>query len=168
MTTLAAPIPTTWTKYAKNIPAYPPDGGHGRRIVYSKALMYVWIVNADNTVAKSYPVTGRWDRPLKGTYHIYSMSTESMNAHSKASFRWMVRFAWGLRDESASIGFHSIPIFYEDNPARHAKQGDRMSKVSDLGLPVATGGCVRQLDANAEFLYHWAHVGDTVVVLPSP
>ena len=163
----AAPIPATETKYARNIPAYPRDGRHGRRIVYDKALMVVYIVNSHDKVVRRYPVTGRWDRPKKGVYHVYSMSADTMNAHSMVTFNWMVRFAWGTNDTSASIGFHSIPIFYQDNPARDAKKGERMSKLTDLGLPVATGGCVRQKDADAKFLYDWAQVGDTVVVLPT-
>lgn len=129
--------------------------------------MHLWIVGADDKVVAQWPVTGRWDRPAKGVYHVYSKSEYSQNAHSKASFRWMVRFAWGTTDEAAPIGFHSIPIYYADNPERHALKGDRMSKLSDLGLPVATGGCVRQRDEDAAFLYRWARVGDTVVVLPT-
>ena len=163
----AAPIPATETAYARNIPAYPRDGRHGRRIVYDKALMVVYLVDSHDKVVRRYPVTGRWDRPKKGVYHVYSMSADTMNAHSMVTFNWMVRFAWGTNVTSASIGFHSIPIFYQDNPARDAKKGDRMSKLTDLGLPVATGGCVRQSDADAKFLYRWAEVGDTVVVLPT-
>ena len=162
-----APIPATESSYAQNIPAYPPDGRHGRRIVYSKALMHVWIVNSKDKVIRDYPVTGRWDRPAKGTYHVYSMSTDTMNEHSKVTFQHMVRFAWGFNDTSASIGFHSIPIYYADNPERGAKKGDRMSSKYELGLPVASGGCVRQEDADAEFLYRFAEIGDLVVVLPT-
>ncbi|MCX6458905.1 MAG: L,D-transpeptidase [Actinobacteria bacterium] len=162
-----ASIPATESSYAKNIPAYPPDGRHGRRIVYSKALMHVWIVNSKDEVVRDYPVTGRWDRPAKGTYHVYSMSTDTMNEHSKVTFQHMVRFAWGFNDTSASIGFHSIPIYYADNPERGAKKGDRMSGKYELGLPVASGGCVRQDDADAEFLYRWSEIGDLVVVLPT-
>lgn len=166
-TSNASPIPATESSYAKHIPAYPPDGGHGRRIVYSKALMTVWIVDSKDKVVRRYPVTGRWDRPAKGTYHIYSMSRDTENAHSKVTFQYMVRFAWGTNDTSASIGFHTIPIYYADNPERQAKKGDRMTTQAELGLPVATGGCVRQGDADAQFLYRWAEVGDTVVVLPT-
>ncbi len=161
-----APVPATPDRKAKNVPADPPAGsGTGRRIVYSKALMTVWIVGSDGRTVRHYPVVGRWDRPAKGTYHIYSMSTESMNEHSKVTFKYMTRFAWGPRTE-ASIGFHSIPIYYAEHEG-HAP-GTRMHGVDQLGLPIAAGGCVRQSDADARFLFHWAHVGDTVVVLPSP
>lgn len=163
----AAPVPATESSYAENIPDYPPDGRHGRRIVYSKALMTVWIVDENDKVLRRYPVTGRWDRPLKGVYHVYSKSSDTMNEHSKVTFQWMVRFAWGFNDPTASIGFHTIPIYYQDNPERDAKKGDRMTGKEELGLPVASGGCVRQSDEDADFLYHWAEIGDTVVVLPT-
>jgi len=161
------PIPATPSSYAKNVPEYPPDGRTGRRIVYSKALMHVWIVNSDDEVVRHYPVTGRWDRPAKGVYTIYSMSQYSENPHSKVNFKDMVRFAWGTNDESASIGFHSIPVYYADNPERGAKAGDPMHTKYELGLPVAAGGCIRQADEDADFLYRWAEVGDVVVVLPT-
>jgi hypothetical protein len=65
----------------------------------------------------------------------------------------MVRFAHG-RD--ASIGFHTIPT-YADGRYTHP--------VSQLGLAVGHGGCVHSTDADAAFLYRWAPVGTTVVVL---
>jgi hypothetical protein len=39
--------------------------------------MHVWIVSSHDVVVRSYAVTGRPDRPAKGTYRIYSTSTES-------------------------------------------------------------------------------------------
>jgi lipoprotein-anchoring transpeptidase ErfK/SrfK len=162
----SAPVPATPETKAQNVPADPPAGsGTGRRIVYSKALMTLWIVASDGHTVRRYPVVGRWDRPAKGTYHVYSMSTDSMNEHSKVTFKYMVRFAWGPRTE-ASIGFHTIPVYYEAHDGNAA--GTRMHGIDQLGLPIAAGGCVRQADADARFLYHWVHVGDTVVVLPSP
>ena len=37
--------------------------------------------------------------------------------------------------------------------------------VSALGLPVGHGGCVHLIDAGAAFLYRWARIGTTVVVV---
>lgn len=154
-----APIPATRESKAQNVPNYPLDGGHGRRIVYDKALMTVYIVDASDQVVLKAPVIGRWDRPVKGTYHIYSKSDQSSNPYSKVTFDWMTRFAWGYI-KTTSIGFHAIPKYMSD--------GSRMSPLTDLGLPIATGGCVRMSDEDAKFLYDWAKIGDTVVVLPSP
>ena len=165
------PVPATMVRRARNVPEHPRDGGKGRRIVYDKALMYLWIVGSDGTVVRRYPVTGRWDRPTKGSYRIYSKSVDSMNTHSEVTFKYMVRFAWGSKDTEASIGFHTIPVYYANHVDRdgekHAK-GSRMTTRTQLGLPIATGGCIRQSDEDALFLYRWSRVGDKVVVLPSP
>lgn len=159
------PIAATKTSVAKNVPAYPLDGGKGRRIVYDKALMTVWIVDDSDKVVRRYPIVGRWDRPLAGKYRIYSKSEQSSNDHSKVTFRKMVRFAWGTASD-VSIGFHTIPVFYADT--EFGKAGQRMHGLDQLGLPIARGGCVRQSDEDADFLYAWSKIGDRVVVLPSP
>ena len=160
-------IPATPTVKAKNIPAYPPDGRSGRRVVYSKALMHVWIVDDLDRVVRHYPVIGRWDRPAKGVYKVYSKSLATMNASSRVTFFYMVRFAWGKEDSGTAIGFHNIPRRYEDKPIWDIKEGTPVSKQTDLGLPIANGGCVRAADDNARFLYYWVKKGDTVVVLPT-
>lgn len=152
------PKPATRTKKARNVPLRPLDDGEGRRIVYDKSLMHVWLMDEDNIVVKRFPVVGRWDRPVQGTYAIYSQSERSGNPNSGVNFDHMTRFAYGL-DGKTPIGFHSIPIYYD---------GRMMHDTDQLGLPVATGGCVRMAAEDAEFLYNWAKKGDTVVVLPSP
>jgi lipoprotein-anchoring transpeptidase ErfK/SrfK len=70
----------------------------------------------------------------------------------------MVRFTYGP-DTKSPIGFHSIPRYYD---------GTRMHPVSSLGLPIATGGCIRMADKDAKAVYDFMKVGDLVVVLPSP
>jgi len=159
------PISATKTSVARNVPDYPLDGGKGRRIVYDKALMTVWIVDDADKVVRRYPVVGRWDRPLAGKYRIYSKSENSSNSFSKVNFRNMVRFAWGQASDAA-IGFHTIPVFYADT--EFGRAGQRMHGLDQLGLPIARGGCVRQSDKDADFLYAWSKIGDRVVVLPSP
>ncbi|MCU0264780.1 MAG: L,D-transpeptidase [Actinomycetia bacterium] len=133
----------------------PARSGEGRRIVYQKSAMHLWVVDADGTVLRDYPVTGRPDRPKPGTYRVYSKSTASVSAtQPRVTFRWMVRFAYG---ETARIGFHDIP--------RWASNGRPIQDVEDLGDPIGRGGCVRQSSSNAEWLFGWADVGTTVVVL---
>lgn len=152
------PKPATRTKKAKHVPDRPLDGGAGRRIVYDKALMHVWLMDEDDEVVARYPVVGRWDRPVLGEYTVYSQSPASGNPNSKVTFDHMTRFAYGL-DGKTPIGFHSIPKYYD---------GRMMHSTDQLGLPVATGGCVRMAAEDAEFLYNWAKKGDRVIVLPSP
>jgi lipoprotein-anchoring transpeptidase ErfK/SrfK len=152
------PKPASRTKKAKNIPERPRDTFHGKRLVYDKALMTVWMMNEKDEVVGRYPVVGRWDRPAKGTYHIFSKSKLAVNPNSKVTFHNMMRFTYGP-DTKSPIGFHSIPRYYDGTPMHSTKQ---------LGLAIARGGCVRLSEAASKELYKFMKVGDLVVVLPSP
>lgn len=152
------PKPASRTRKAKNIPERPRDKFHGKRLVYDKALMTVWMMNAKDEVVGRYPVVGRWDRPAKGTYHIFSKSKVAYNPNSKVTFNNMMRFTYGP-DTKSPIGFHSIPKYYDGTPMHSVKQ---------LGLPIAAGGCVRLSEEASKELYKFMKVGDLVVVLPSP
>ena len=152
------PKPATRERKAKNVPERPLGKHTGRRIVYDKALMTVWAMNEADEVVYRFPVVGRWDRPVKGKYEIFSQSMHSGNPNSKVTFDHMTRFAYG-NDGKTAIGFHSIPLYYD---------GSMMHSTDQLGLPIATGGCVRMAAQDAEKLYEWAEVGDTVYVRASP
>jgi hypothetical protein len=152
------PVAATRSTKAKNVPDRPMDGGDGRRIVYDKSLMTVWAMNADNEVVFRFPIVGRWDRPAAGEYKVYSKSERSGNPNSRVTFDHMTRFAYG-NDGKTPIGFHSIPIYYD---------GRMMHGVDQLGLPIATGGCIRMHEDDAQALYEWSKIGDRVVVLASP
>lgn len=120
--------------------------------------MTLWVMNKKNEVVYRFPIVGRWDRPVKGEYKVFSKSERSGNPNSKVTFDHMTRFAYG-NDGKTAIGFHSIPKYYN---------GEMMHSVDQLGLPIATGGCVRMAAEDAEKLYEWSKIGDLVVVLPSP
>jgi lipoprotein-anchoring transpeptidase ErfK/SrfK len=152
------PKPATRERQARNVPEAPLDKNTGRRIVYDKALMTVWLVNKKDEVVGRFPVVGRWDRPVQGEYKIYSKSPRSGNPNSRVAFNHMTRFAYG-NDGKTPIGFHDIPKYYN---------GKMMHSKKQLGLPVATGGCIRMAPEDAELLYRWSKVGDRVIVLPSP
>jgi len=152
------PRPATRSTKAKNVPEMPMDGGSGRRIIYDKSLMTVWAMNGKNEVVYRFPIVGRWDRPVAGEYEIYSKSERSGNPNSRVTFDHMTRFAYG-NDGKTPIGFHSIPLYYD---------GSMMHGVDQLGLPIATGGCVRMHEDDAAALYEWSKLGDRVVVLASP
>ena len=155
---LKKPKPATRERKAKNVPERPLDDNTGRRIVYDKALMTVWVMDEFDEVVYRFPVVGRWDRPVMGKYKIYSQSQHSGNPNSKVTFDHMTRFAYGM-DGKTPIGFHSIPEYYN---------GEMMHSTDQLGLPVATGGCIRMDARDAKKLYKWAELGDKVYVLPSP
>ncbi len=134
--------------------ALPRASGAGRRIVYSeKVPQHAWLVDARGCVVRDFKVSGRKDWPRPGVYHVFSKSPTSSSGVYGVRFRWMVRFAHG---RAASIGFHTIPTY---------SNGRYTHPVSQLGLAVGHGGCVHSTDADALFLYRWAPVGTTVVVL---
>lgn len=152
------PRAATKTRKARHIPERPRDTHTGKRIVYDKQLMTVWLMDKHNEVVARYPVVGRWDRPAKGTYRVFSKSPASYNPESDVTFSHMVRFAPGLQT-GYSIGFHAIPRY---------RDGSMMHSEKQLGLPIARGGCVRLSDKAAKHVYRFLDKGDLVVVLPSP
>jgi hypothetical protein len=132
----------------------PKRSGDGRRIVYSERTpQHAWLVDARGRVVRDFPVSGRKDWPRPGTYRVFSKSPRSYSTTYGVSFRWMVRFAHG---HSASIGFHTIPRY---------RSGRLMHPLSKLGKPVGRGGCPHSADPDARFLYRWAGIGATVVVV---
>ena len=154
-----APVAASRTHKAKHVPTFPRDlTHHGKRIVYDKALMTVWLIDKNDQVVARFPVVGRFDRPAKGTYHVFSKSPKAYNPNSKVTFNWMNRFTYGP-DTKSAIGFHAIPRYYDGTPMHSTRQ---------LGLAIARGGCVRLSEKAAKQVYDFLKVGDLVVVLPSP
>jgi lipoprotein-anchoring transpeptidase ErfK/SrfK len=149
----AATIPrTTVTPVAKT--DLPPHSGTGRRVVYSVPLQRVWVVGSAGKVQRTYLVSGRLSQPATGRYHVYSKARWTVSTVSAETMQFMIRFAHGTHTGSP-IGFHSIPRDYRG----HAAQS-----VADLGKPLSAG-CIRQRMHDAEFLWQFAHVGTSVVVV---
>lgn len=134
--------------------ALPAGSGSGRRIVYEESTMHLWVVAADGSVLRDYPVTGRPDWPLAGTYHVFSKAVTAVSPRYRVMFDWMVSFAHG---HTLPIGFHSIP--------RWLGSGKPIQSESSLGAPIGHGGCVRQRPVDAKWLFSWASIGTTVVVV---
>lgn len=132
-------------------PPVPANSGSGRRIVYSNSAQRVWLVEGDESVAKTYLVSGRRGMPAFGTYKVFSKSRYASSGSSRMEF--MVRFA---RGRTLAIGFHTIP--YKAN-------GTPLQSEAQLGTP-RSAGCVRQAPVDAIYLYMWAPVGTTVVAIP--
>lgn len=136
----------------------PPGSGAGRRAIYSKTLQRVWTVEADGRVSASHLVSGRqtWNQPLAGTYSVFSRSAYTCNIKNPSiCWRYMVRFTKGPSGDN--IGFHEIPT--------DTRTGQRVQSESQLGTPLSSG-CVRQATRDALYMWNWAPVGTTVVVLP--
>jgi hypothetical protein len=156
--TTPSPIAANQTTKARNIPAYPTDSRlRGKRIVYDKALMTIWLISEGDQVVVRYPVVGRPDRPSSGVYRVFSKSPSSANRLQELTFKNMVRFARGP-STGAPIGFHDIPRTYDGRPIH----GENV-----LGLPIGTGGCVRMSTDASEQVYEFAGIGTAVEVIAS-
>lgn len=131
----------------------PARSGQGRRVVYALSRQRAWLVNGDGEVTRTYLVSGQKIQPGKGTYEVYSKSRHTSSAVSAETMEFMVRFTYG-RYTGAPIGFHSIPVGYDGEPAQSSKQ---------LGKPLSAG-CIRQRRSDAKALWKFATIGTTVVV----
>lgn len=143
------PAPTTATTAA----APPPKGsGSGRRIVFDQSDQRVWLIEDDETVDRTYLVSGsRFDNLQPGTYDVQSKQRHATSFDYTGTMEYFVRFTTGW---SAPIGFHSIPVY---------TNGELEQTVDQLGEPLSAG-CIRQQKKDAKYLWGWAPVGTTVVV----
>jgi hypothetical protein len=135
-------------------PPLPAGSGAGRRIVYSVAQQRVWLVDDVPTdhVDRTYLVSGRKGFPKPGTFQVYSTSRYSRSGSLRLEY--MVRFWRGPRGRA--VGFHSIPV---------NRRGRPIQSEAALGRP-RSSGCVRQRLSDAAYLWDWAPIGTTVVVMP--
>ncbi|CAN5531328.1 hypothetical protein BH10ACT2_BH10ACT2_28330 [soil metagenome] len=135
-------------------PPLPADSGSGRRLVYSRAGQRVWAVDDNEQILRSWLVSGsKYNNETPGTHKVYSRSEMSTAWNGKAYLPHMVRW---LKTDIGAIGFHAIPIHVSDNTVymTEAELGTRLS-----------GGCQRQANADADFVWDWAQLGTPVVVV---
>jgi hypothetical protein len=137
---------------SKADPRVPDDSGDGKRVVFDQSDQRVWLVDDDETVARTYLVSGSlYDNLDPGTYSVYSRSEQAWGVDDSGTMKYFVRFTEG--DAGGAIGFHDIPI---DN-------GDLVQTVAQLGTP-QSHGCIRQERPDAIALWDFAPVGTEVDV----
>jgi hypothetical protein len=137
-----------------NAPAVPANSGSGRRVVYERAGQRVWAIDANDRIVRSWLVSGsKYANEMPGVHTVYSRSDVSTAWNGKAWLPKMIRYQ---QTRIGHIGFHAIPLHVEDNSPyqTEAELGTRLS-----------GGCQRQANADAAFLWDFAQVGTTVVVV---
>ena len=164
-TTTTLPVETTTTTVVwnhANPRPLPENTGKGKRIVFQNSLNWVWIVNENEEVVKSVPVSGREGVPKPGKYRVMSKSEVSQSIFfPEIKMKWSVRFAISPNGKN-TISFHSIPTCAWEGG--HCSPVGPMQTVEQLGT-FQSGGCVRMLDVDAEFLYNFVEVGTRVLVL---
>jgi lipoprotein-anchoring transpeptidase ErfK/SrfK len=145
---------TTTTPVLVEVAPVPAKSGVGRRIVYANRQQRVWVINADNEVIRTFPVSGMLGQPGKGTFNVFSKSPTSYSPEfAGVTFRFMTRFAIGRN--GGNIGFHEIPV----------RNNKPMQTVDELGA-FKGSGCLRSSTQDALFIYQWATLGTKVVVVP--
>jgi lipoprotein-anchoring transpeptidase ErfK/SrfK len=137
-----------------NPPLLPANSGVGRRVVYQNKLQWVWVVDANNKVRETMPVSGRRGVPKPGEYRVTSQSLRSYSLDFEGvRFVNMTRFAFG--PAGGNIGFHAIPT----------KDGKVLQTEEQLGT-FQGSGCIRMARDDAKLIFKFATRGTKVVVLP--
>lgn len=127
--------------------------GEGRRIVYDRAGQRVWAVSDDERIIRSWLISGStYQNELPGRHEVYSRSEMSTAWNGKAWLPQMVRW---LKTERGAIGFHAIPLHVEDNSPYQGTE--------ELGTRLS-GGCQRQHNLDAAFMWEFATIGTPVIV----
>jgi lipoprotein-anchoring transpeptidase ErfK/SrfK len=133
----------------------PENSGEGKRIVYDLDDNYVWLVDEDNEVKRSYLVSGTKFGQLKtGTYEIYKKRLHTTSYHGIETMNYMVSFY--KTPKGNGIGFHDIPEFIES--------GEPVQTLDQLGTSLSDG-CVRQARPDAKALWEFSKEGMEVVVV---
>ncbi len=134
-------------------PPLPENSGSGYRVVYDRAGQRVWAVDENERIIRSWLVSGStYSNELPGTHEVYSRSEMSTAWNGKAYLPNMIRW---LKTERGAIGFHGIPT--------KVSTGEVYQTTDELGTRLS-GGCQRQHNLDASFLWGFAPVGTTVVV----
>ena len=134
-------------------PPLPANSGSGKRVVYDRAGQRVWAVDKNDRVIRSWLVSGsKYNNEVPGKHVVYSRSEVSTAWNGKALLPHMIRYT---KTKIGAIGFHGIP--------RHVSDGSKYEKDTELGTRLS-GGCTRQADLDADFMWDFAQVGTTVVV----
>ena len=134
-------------------PPLPENSGSGRRVVYDRAGQRVWAVDANERIIRSWLVSGStYSNEQPGTHTVYSRSEMSTAWNGKAWLPQMIRYQ---QTAIGHIGFHAIPLHVSDNSPYQT--------TDELGTRLS-GGCQRQHNLDAAFLWSFADVGTTVVV----
>lgn len=137
-----------------NAPPLPENSGSGKRVVYSRTGQRVWAVDSDGTIIRSWLVSGsKYNNEQPGVHKIYSKSPTSTAWNGKAILPMMIRYQ---KTSIGAIGFHGIP--------KHVEDGSPYQTDAELGTRLS-GGCQRQNNLDAKFLWDWTSVGTTVVVV---
>jgi hypothetical protein len=114
----------------------------------------VWAIDENEQVVRSWLVSGsKYGNETPGEHEVYSRSDVSTAWNGKAFLYKMVRW---LKTDVGAIGFHALPVRVDD--------GSLYQTEEELGQRLS-GGCQRQANLDADFVWEFAQIGTPVIVL---
>ena len=135
-------------------PPVPQNSGTGRRLVYERMGQRVWAIDENEQIIRSWLVSGsKYGNETPGTHKVYSRSDVSTAWNGKALLYKMVRW---LKTDIGAIGFHALPVRVDD--------GSLYQTEEELGQRLS-GGCQRQANLDADFVWAFAEIGTPVIVI---
>ncbi len=134
-------------------PPLPENSGTGRRVVYDRRSQRAWAVSEDGQVIRSWLVSGsKYGNEQPGEHRVFSRSEVSTAWNGRAYLPLMIRYQ---KTAIGNIGFHGIPT--------HVADGSAYMTEDQLGTRLS-GGCQRQSNSDAKFMWAFATVGTKIVV----
>jgi hypothetical protein len=134
-------------------PPLPESSGVGRRVVYDRRSQRAWAVSEDGQIIRSWLVSGsKYGNEQPGEHRVFSRSEVSTAWNGRAYLPLMIRYQ---KTAIGNIGFHGIPT--------HVADGSAYMTEDQLGTRLS-GGCQRQANLDAKFMWAFATVGTKVVV----
>jgi hypothetical protein len=141
----------------------PPDPetcpASGRAAVIDRFNQRTWLCESGE-ITDIMPITTALTQPDPGSYDVYAkdLSAYSTISGSYSEMTHFVAFTRG-KYQGARIAFHSIPV---DSDGEYVQP---LESVGTSDLHGASAGCIRVLPEDAELIWSWLDIGDTVKVV---
>jgi peptidoglycan hydrolase-like protein with peptidoglycan-binding domain len=133
----------------------PPDPatcpGSGRSAVVDRFNQRAWLCESGDITLS---------QPDPGTYSVYAkdLAASSTISGEYSEMTHFVAFTYG-KYQGARIAFHSVPTYADGEFVQP------LNSVGSAELYGASAGCIRVLPDDAELIWNWLDVGDTVTVV---
>lgn len=147
----------------KRIDVLPPDADTcpdiGRSAVIDRFNQRSWLCESGE-ITDVMPITSAITQPDPGTYEVYAKDLDASSnlTGRRSTMTHFVAFTYG-KYQGARIAFHSIPKY---------PGGDYVQPLDSVGTQELFGessGCIRLLPGDAEQMWEWLDIGDTVTVV---
>ena len=131
----------------------------GRAAVVDRFNQRAWLCE-QGEITDLMPITSAISQPDPGTYQVYAkdLNASSTLTGGYSTMTHFVAFTYG-KYQGARIAFHSIPQY---------PSGEYVQPLDSVGTQELFGdssGCIRVLPEDAELIWTWLGIGDTVKVV---